>query len=133
MLIHFPKDWIVEVRSSGSFFPHISFLFVCFFFQFYRPGDSTPARKEGDIGGLSTPHYNKPQHSKGSTNNFVSPNTVGLKSETSHTAQFEITATRDFINRNTGTKKNPRHRNTANPSVLLRKVSETAGCPQGES
>ena len=103
MLIHFPKEWIVEVRSSGSFFPHISFLFVCFFFQFYRPGDSTPARKEGDIGGLSTPHYNKPQHSKGSTNNFVSPNTVGLKSETPHTAQFEITETRDFINRNTGT------------------------------
>ena len=125
MLIHFPKEWIVEVRSSGSYFH--TFLSFFFFFQFYRPGDSTPARKEGDIGGLSTPHYNKPQHSKGSTNNFVSPNTVGLKSETSHTAQFEITATRDFINRNTGTKKNQRHRNTANLSVPLLKVSETAG------
>ncbi len=26
-------------------------------------------------------------------NNFVSPNTVGLKTQTSHTARFEITAT----------------------------------------
>ena len=91
MLIHFPKEWIVEVRSSGSYF-HTFLSFFFFFFQFYRPGDSTPARKEGDIGGLSTPHYDKSQHSKGSTNNFVSPNTVGLKSETPHTAQFEITA-----------------------------------------
>lgn len=38
-------------------------------------------------------------------NDFVSPNPVGLKSETPHTVGFKIPATRDFIHCNTAQKK----------------------------
>ena len=114
MLIHFPKEWIVGVRSSGSYF--YTFLF-CFFFC--RPGDSAPARKEGDIGGLSTPNYNKPQHRKGSANNFVSPNTVGLKSGTRHTEQFEITATPQHVILYTATTGPKKLSDTATPQIPM--------------
>ena len=38
-------------------------------------------------------------------NYFVSPNAVGLKSETPHTVGFKIPATQDFIHCNTAQKK----------------------------
>lgn len=50
-------------------------------------------------------------------NYFVSPNAIGLKSETPHTVGFKIPTTRDFIHCNTAPQKKKRHRKSAFPPL----------------